>query len=259
MAQETATILGGELGKILSGQEFAGLDLEESIDRVLETGAQTAGTMAVFFLPGAAMNTVSGVRHAKVMQKGTEGAQGESFGQPVNPEVNLGQKVPILDLSGKIPDAQRATPQELLDFLKAEFVGKEPSISADGEAMIGLPSNSAAKHVVRSSWKGLTYEDMDTRTAGLMSLRDMLQNATRIESSPNQKSSKTHLKNLSGDIGRRRGSRDRPQYVDGGISVQERSAQHLPELYGIWEASGIWGDPIPCRTGSLRQGARASF
>ena len=40
MAQETATILGGELGKILSGQEFAGLDLEESIDRVLETGTQ---------------------------------------------------------------------------------------------------------------------------------------------------------------------------------------------------------------------------
>ena len=72
MAQETATILGGELGKILSGQEFAGLDLEESIDRVLETGAQTVGTMAVSFLPGAAMNTVSGVRHAKVMQKGAE-------------------------------------------------------------------------------------------------------------------------------------------------------------------------------------------
>ncbi|WP_299077445.1 hypothetical protein, partial [uncultured Fretibacterium sp.] len=72
MAQETATILGGELGKILSGQEFAGLDLEESIDRVLETGAQTVGTMAVSFLPGAAMNAVSGVRHAKVMQKGAE-------------------------------------------------------------------------------------------------------------------------------------------------------------------------------------------
>ena len=72
MAQETATILGGELGKILSGQEFAGLDLEESIDRVLETGAQTVGTMAVSFLPDAAMNAVSGVRHAKVMQKGVE-------------------------------------------------------------------------------------------------------------------------------------------------------------------------------------------
>ena len=72
MAQETATILGGELGKILSGQEFAGLDLEESIDRVLETGAQTVETMAVSFLPDAAMNAVSGVRHAKVMQKGAE-------------------------------------------------------------------------------------------------------------------------------------------------------------------------------------------
>ena len=72
MAQETMTILGGELGKILSGQEFAGLDLEESIDRILETGAQTVGTMAVSFLPGMAMNTVSGVRHAKVMQKGAE-------------------------------------------------------------------------------------------------------------------------------------------------------------------------------------------
>ncbi len=118
------------------------------------------------------------------------------YTHPVNAGVDLGQKVPILDLSGKIPDAQRATPQELLDFLKAEFVGKEPSISADGEAMIGLPSNSAAKHVVRSSWKGLTYEDMDTRTAGLMSLRDVLQNATLVESSPNQKSSKTHLKNI---------------------------------------------------------------
>ncbi|WP_347713368.1 LPD23 domain-containing protein [uncultured Fretibacterium sp.] len=118
------------------------------------------------------------------------------YTHPVNAGVDLGQKVPILDLSGKIPDAQQVTPQELLDFLKAEFVGKEPSISADGEAMIGLPSNSAAKHVVRSSWKGLTYEDMDTRTAGLMSLRDVLQNATLIESSPNQKSSKTHLKNI---------------------------------------------------------------
>lgn len=423
MAQETMTILGGELGKILSGQEFAGLDLEESIDRVLETGAQTVGTMAVSFLPGAAMNTVGGVRQARAIQKGAEqtaaslgisadelmarvnatdesaqgravdglgenaqpsgpamkdgvqlgptreaaakleaqaqgqavdglgengaeedtnvylpaqvlesynqenpglledlgivvepvegtsevrltaeqyealedaapdlaeavkndvrrgskglttrevgetlkkkaekpawrtaevdgitkdleqkalgagldkaearqwskmagafvgvtskrynvapselanmklvrGAeevQGENFGQPVNAGVDLGQKVLILDLSGKIPDAQRATPQELLDFLKAEFVGKEPSISADGEAMIGLPSNSAAKHVVRSSWKGLTYEDMDTRTAGLMSLRDVLQNATLIESHLNRKPIKKEVKGI---------------------------------------------------------------
>ena len=72
MAQETMTILGGELGKILSGQGFAGLDLEESIDRVLETGAQTVGTMAVSFLPRAAMNTVGGVRQARAIQKGAD-------------------------------------------------------------------------------------------------------------------------------------------------------------------------------------------
>ena len=72
MAQETMTILGGELGKIFSGQEFAGLDLEESIDRVLETGAQTVGTMAVSFLPGMAMNTVRGVQQTRAVQKGAE-------------------------------------------------------------------------------------------------------------------------------------------------------------------------------------------
>ena len=43
------------------------------------------------------------------LHRGTEETQGESFGQPVNPGVNLGQKVPILDLNGKIPNTQRAT------------------------------------------------------------------------------------------------------------------------------------------------------
>ncbi len=417
MAQETATILGGELGKILSGQEFAGLDLEESIDRVLETGAQTVGTMAVSFLPGAAMNAVSGVRQTKAIQKGaeqtaaslgistdelmarvnapeepaqghavdglgenpqptgpamkdgvqlgptreaaakleaqaqgravdglgengaeedtnvylpaqaiesynqenpglledlsivvepvegtsevkltaeqyealedvapelaeavkndvrrgskgmttreigetlkkkaekpawrtaevdgitkeleqealsagldkaearqwsktagafigvtskrynvapselakmklrqgTEVTQGESFGQPVNAGVDLGQKVPILDLSGKLEDARKATPQSLLEFLKKEFVGHEPDITADAQAMIGLLSGNKARHVVRSSRKGLTYEDMDTRTAGLLSLREVLQNARLIESHDNKKAEK---------------------------------------------------------------------
>ena len=96
------------------------------------------------------------------------------YTQPVNAGVDLGQKVPVLDLSGKLEDAKKATPQELFAFLKAEFIGREPNISSDGEALIGIPSNSAARHVVRSSRKGLTYEDMDTRTAGLLSLREVL-------------------------------------------------------------------------------------
>ncbi len=125
------------------------------------------------------------------IEGGTFNAEnGEGFEQPVNPGVNLEQKVPIVDISSKLEDAQKETPQSILNFLREEFIGQDPDISADAQAMIGVPSGNKARHVVRSSQRGLSYEDITQRTAGLLSLREILQNAHLIESHDNQKAGK---------------------------------------------------------------------
>ena len=112
------------------------------------------------------------------------------YRQPINAGVNLEQKVPVVDISGKLEDALGTTPQDILNFLRSEFIGQEPDISADAQAMIGVPSGNKARHVVRSSQRGLSYEDITQRTAGLLSLREILQNAHLIESHDNQKAKK---------------------------------------------------------------------
>ena len=69
MAQEAITVLAGELGKLMSGQEFAGLDFDEALDRILETGSHMVKSGVFAMAPGAGTSAVSGVRGAKTYNR----------------------------------------------------------------------------------------------------------------------------------------------------------------------------------------------
>ncbi len=63
--QESIAILGGELGKVFSGQEYASLDLGEVVDRLTDTASSSSQSMTVMFAPGTVMRAVSVVRSGK--------------------------------------------------------------------------------------------------------------------------------------------------------------------------------------------------
>jgi hypothetical protein len=65
VAQELVTIMGGELGKAMSGQEFKGMSFSEAMDRLVETGKQMGSSGLVFMLPGSAVSTGLNMRQSR--------------------------------------------------------------------------------------------------------------------------------------------------------------------------------------------------
>jgi len=118
------------------------------------------------------------------------------FQPPINADVNLDATVRIVDFNTEQQAAgQLATPQELLEHIKS-FIGKEAMLSADSKTALEVSSNSKAKHLVRSSWKGQTYEELDAKSTALLSLDDVVKNSVLIESQPNFKPEKKDLINV---------------------------------------------------------------
>lgn len=73
IAQEGVTVILGEVAKAISGQPFAKPDWKEVINRLKETGEQTAKTMSVMFLPGAAMKAVGvGINREQIQEMRNE-------------------------------------------------------------------------------------------------------------------------------------------------------------------------------------------
>ena len=127
--------------------------------------------------------------------RGAEETQGENFGQPVNAGVDLGQKVPILDLSGM---EGTSTPKELLTRLKDMALKDEAWISRDAEVFATLPRGKKLKHVAYSSRKAQIDGAMalGRRNSIAGALNDLVQNAVLIESVPNNDRKKTDVLNF---------------------------------------------------------------
>ena len=111
------------------------------------------------------------------------------YTHPVNAGVDLGQKVPILDLSGM---EGTSTPKELLARLKDMALKDEAWISRDAEVFATLPRGKKLKHVAYSSRKG----DLRQRSSIGGSLDGLVQNAVLIESTPNNDPAKTNVLNF---------------------------------------------------------------
>ncbi|MFC2593847.1 MAG: hypothetical protein ACFNW0_02140, partial [Fretibacterium sp.] len=118
------------------------------------------------------------------------------YSQPINEGVDPKAEVGIVDVDlGQYTAAQLSTPQELLQYIKS-LIGKESMLSRDSKALLGISSNSNAKHLVRSAKPTDTFKEQDARNAALLSIEDIVKNSVLIESFPNRNSKKKHLKNV---------------------------------------------------------------
>ena len=117
------------------------------------------------------------------------------YTHPVNAGVDLGQKVPILDLSAM---EGTSTPKELLARLKDMALKDEAWISRDAEVFATLPRGKKLKHVAYSSRKAQIDGTMalTRRNSVAGSLDELVQNAVLIESTPNNDPKKTDVLNF---------------------------------------------------------------
>lgn len=117
------------------------------------------------------------------------------YTHPVNVGVDLGQKVPILDLSAM---EGTSTPKELLTRLKDMALKDEAWISRDAEVFATLPRGKKLKHVAYSSRKAQIDGAMalERRNSIAGALNDLVQNAVLIESVPNNDPKKTDVLNF---------------------------------------------------------------
>ena len=115
------------------------------------------------------------------------------YTHPVNAGVDLGQKVPILDLSGM---EGTSTPKELLTRLKDMALKDEAWISRDAEVFATLPRGKKLKHVAYSSRMPANREARALRSNIASGLDELVQNAVLIESTPNNDPAKTNVLNF---------------------------------------------------------------
>lgn len=123
------------------------------------------------------------------LRRGEDARQGAGFAQPANAGVDLGQKVPVLDLSGA---EGTSTTKELLTRLKDMALKDETWISRDAEVFATLPGGKKLKHVAYSSRKG----DLRQRSNIASGLDELVQNAVLIESVPNNDPKKADVLNF---------------------------------------------------------------
>ena len=159
-----------------------GKDREEA-RAFARVGASVAGMLArrANISPSDAMRLT--------LRRGDDARQGESFAQPVNAGVDLGQRVPVLDLSGA---EGTSTTKELLTRLKDMALKDETWISRDAEVFATLPRGKKLKHVAYSSRKG----DLRQRSNIASGLDELVQNAVLIESVPNNDPKKADVLNF---------------------------------------------------------------
>ena len=115
------------------------------------------------------------------------GGEMGGFTQALNAGVNLDEQVPVVDISAVLPQKKMSN-KDVLNFLRG-LAQKEGSIpSADGKAMFDLEKK--ARHVTYSSRKKMDTDAYKARQAGIRSIRDLINNAVLVESTPNRKTSK---------------------------------------------------------------------
>jgi hypothetical protein len=171
----------------------------EAYSAVLVAGLANEARLLKKSLPDYMASLGLGFVYRPEMGKaGMEGAagRGQNFAQAVNPDVDMNAEVDVVDIDlGQYIDAQLSTPQDLLAYIKG-FVEKNAILTADSKAALEISTNNQARHLVRSSRKGLTYEEMDARSAALRSIDDVIKHAVLIESFPNQDPAKESVKNV---------------------------------------------------------------
>jgi hypothetical protein len=173
MAQEAVTVLMGEFRKLLAGsvsnQEFAGLNVNQALDRLLDTGIETARSMALMMAPGAAAGAVTGARGARIEQKAASAAKEAADG--IGEAMDEAGKAPVPD-SVFIPRAAvEAYAQTHPGKLEEAGISLDPNAGTDTEVLMSLDQYEAldekapelaeaVRKDARKGAKGLTEKEL---------------------------------------------------------------------------------------------------
>ena len=118
-----------------------------------------------------------------------EFGNGDGLFQAMMPDIDLDEKVPVLDITNALPSGEAAGNKQVLSFLRQEIKKGNKITSADGKAVISmLPKD--ARHITFSSRKTIIKKDQSTRKGAIYSLSDLLKQAVLVESIPNEKKEK---------------------------------------------------------------------
>jgi len=122
---------------------------------------------------------------------------GEVYFQPVNADVDLDARVPVVYLAG---DLSALTKQELREKLRTKLkslVDDGVMITRDAAGFIGIGSRKKRDHVLGSSQNTSRIRDIGTRNAknlALNSIDELVKNSVLIESIPNTEADKVGVK-----------------------------------------------------------------
>ena len=75
VVQEGVTLAAGEIAKLASEGNFAGMSMSEAVDRLSETAIESAKSFAVTMAPGAATSAAGSVRDARAERKAERDAK----------------------------------------------------------------------------------------------------------------------------------------------------------------------------------------
>ncbi|MFC2385052.1 MAG: hypothetical protein ACFNP5_07800, partial [Hoylesella saccharolytica] len=116
------------------------------------------------------------------------GGEADGFTQALNAGVNLNEQVPVVDITGALPQKKMSN-KDVLNFLRGLAQHGDTITSADGKAVFDiLPKD--IRHITFSSNKKASSKEFKIRKAGVLSIQDLLQNSVLIESTPNRKTGK---------------------------------------------------------------------
>lgn len=112
----------------------------------------------------------------------------------LNSNVNLDEKVPVIDISGSMEQAAAMSNKDIKQYVKNLIDEWEGDKTKDGDFFVNiLPKD--VNHITYSSMRRIKREIKGVRKSSILNLEDLIRSAALIESVPNRKTDKKpHVK-----------------------------------------------------------------